>query len=163
MTVLLVALGCGLNAPGAPEGEPRFGEAFSVDLDGDGQPEPVQVDYEQVRIGALVQAVPKIQIDKPPVIVLDIDRKEPLKELAIQAVDAQGIGVWHVLLYQEGEIALYTFEVSSPPEVLGDGVLRIRNTHCGETTVTDWARSGRQMTQTRTETIGMYNVALCSG
>lgn len=161
MTLWLAALGCGASE--APHTTPLFGAGFLADLDGDKSPETVHVEYEQVHINELSISVPKIQIHEPPVVVLDIDQDDPYKELAVQAVDASGHGSWHILLYENGHAELESIEVTTPPEVLGDGVLRTRYTNCGETTVTDWARADGRMTQTRTETIGMYNVALCSG
>jgi hypothetical protein len=158
--VLLAALGCGSSPPPTA---PVWGAEFFADLDGDGQVEAVQTDYESVRIGALVVPIPKVQIDKPPVAVTDIARNDPNKELVIQAVDSKGVGVWHILLYGQGKAELHSIDVSTPPEVLGDGVLRTRLTQCGETTVTDWVRSGMTLTQTRTERVGLYNPALCSG
>jgi hypothetical protein len=160
LMVLLAALGCGSPPPPT---EPVWGQEFFADLDGDRQVEAIQTDYESVRIGALVTPIPKVQIDKPPVAVTDIALSEPHKELVIQAVDSKGVGVWHILLYGQGKVELYSIEVSTPPEVLGDGVLRTRLTECGETVVTDWARSELSLTQTRTERMGMYNPALCSG
>lgn len=143
--------------------KPLFGAEFQTDLDGDGQREDILVDYEQVRIGTILTTLPKIQIHRPPVHVIDLDQDDPDKELVIQAVDASGVGVWHVLLYVGGQVELYSIEVSNPPKILGDGVLRTHFTSCGETLVTDWARSEGKMTQTRTERIGIYNAALCSG
>jgi hypothetical protein len=158
--MVLTALGCGSSPPPT---EPVWGQEFFADLDGDGQAEAIQTDYESVRIGSLPTPIPKVQIDKPPVAVTDIARSDPQKELVIQAVDSKGIGVWHILLYEQGKAQVHSIEVSTPPEVLGDGVLRTRLTECGETLVTDWVRSGMNLTQTRTERLGLYNPAACSG
>lgn len=130
------------------------------DLDGDGKTEDVSLEGRTLTIGTASVEIP--EIDEPELEIIDLDKSDKQREVAVVDPGLSDDATYHVYVYRAGKITHSPVFTGNLPEIRGDGALRVTLSNCGETTTQAWGLDGAKVVKKSEKKEGKFDDAMCA-